>query len=118
LFASYLIKLTPDRKINSNFFIQAMNSLSIRQALTFQSRTSVGNYNLNIPSLSNTYMAIPSIEEQIQIAKYLDVVKNKYDSIISETTQSLNYLAEHRTALISAAVTGKVDVRHFKEEAA
>jgi type I restriction enzyme S subunit len=95
-----------------------MNSLSIRQALTFQSRTSVGNYNLNIPSLSNTYMAIPSIEEQIQIAKYLDVVKNKYDSIISETTQSLNYLAEHRTALISAAVTGKVDVRHFKEEAA
>lgn len=118
LFASYLIKFSPAKSVNSEFFIQALNSLSVREALTYQSRTSVGNFNLNIPSLSNTSLAVPPLCEQSNIADYLKQGSRVFDSIVDETNQSLALLREHRTALISAAVTGKIDVRNYKEEAA
>lgn len=111
LFASYLIKLTPKLGVDTNFLVEAMNSLSVRQALTFQSRTSVGNYNLSIPSLSNTSIAIPPIDEQKTITNNLSTATKNIDLLIQETDKSIELLKEHRTSLISAAVTGKIDVR-------
>ncbi|HGF7496640.1 restriction endonuclease subunit S [Vibrio cholerae] len=111
LFASYLIKLTPKLGVDTNFLVEAMNSLSVRQALTFQSRTSVGNYNLSIPSLANTSIAIPPIDEQKTISNYLSAATINIDLLIQETDKSIDLLKEHRTSLISAAVTGKIDVR-------
>lgn len=111
LFASYLIKLTPKRGVDTSFLVEAMNSLSVRQALTFQSRTSVGNYNLSIPSLANTSIAIPPIDEQKTITNYLSAATINIDLLIQETDKSIALLKEHRTSLISAAVTGKIDVR-------
>ncbi|EHC7290535.1 TPA: restriction endonuclease subunit S [Vibrio parahaemolyticus] len=111
LFASYLIKLTPKRGVDTSFLVEAMNSLSVRQALTFQSRTSVGNYNLSIPSLANTSIAIPPIDEQKTITNYLSAATINIDLLIQETDKSIDLLKEHRTSLISAAVTGKIDVR-------
>ncbi|NRF15648.1 restriction endonuclease subunit S [Vibrio coralliilyticus] len=111
LFASYLIKLTPKRGVDTSFLVEAMNSLSVRQALTFQSRTSVGNYNLSIPSLANTSIAIPPIDEQKTITNYLSAATINIDLLTQETDKSIDLLKEHRTSLISAAVTGKIDVR-------
>ncbi|HDY8228961.1 TPA: restriction endonuclease subunit S [Vibrio vulnificus] len=111
LFASYLIKLTPKLGVDTSFLVEAMNSLSVRQALTFQSRTSVGNYNLSIPSLANTNIAIPPIDEQKTITNYLSAATKNIDLLIQETNKSIVLLKEHRTSLISAAVTGKIDVR-------
>lgn len=54
---------------------------------------------------------IPSIEEQSQIAKYLDTQTLRIDALIAKTERSIELLREHRTALITAAVTGKIDLR-------
>ena len=62
--------------------------------------------------------AFPLFEEQKEIADYLDCAKNKYDSLLDEVNVSIEYLKEHRTALISAAVTGKIDVRDQAKESA
>ena len=56
-------------------------------------------------------VAIPSIEEQREIADYLESKFKKLNELTNETNNSINLLKEHRTALISAAVTGKIDVR-------
>lgn len=56
--------------------------------------------------------AFPDINEQKQIAIYLDREKNKYDEFVNEVNSSVELLKEHRTALISAVVTGKIDVRN------
>lgn len=61
---------------------------------------------------------VPPIEEQGQAVAYLDQVLSKLYSISKEVEASIDYLREHRTALISAAVTGKIDVRNQKEKAA
>ena len=58
-------------------------------------------------------IAIPSIEEQIGVADYLESKFEKINLLTSETNKSIELLKEHRTALISAAVTGKIDVREM-----
>ncbi|MFM7351771.1 MAG: restriction endonuclease subunit S, partial [Microcystis aeruginosa] len=54
---------------------------------------------------------LPPSEEQRRITIYLDQETAKIDNLITKTLTSIDYLKEYRTALISAAVTGKIDVR-------
>jgi type I restriction enzyme, S subunit len=53
----------------------------------------------------------PPIEEQNQIAKYIEIKTSEIDNIISKTEKEIELLKEYKTALISEVVTGKVDVR-------
>ena len=49
--------------------------------------------------------------EQKAIAAFLDCETSRIDALIAKISQAINHLGEFRTALISAAVTGKIDVR-------
>ena len=68
--------------------------------------------------INNFTIAVPSTDEQKIIANSLDKKTKKIDSLVKETKTSIELLKEHRTALISAAVTGKIDVRNFEKEVA
>jgi low affinity Fe/Cu permease len=48
-----------------------------------------------------------------RIDYYLKIEKDKIDGIEEKTQQAIEKLEEYRTALITAAVTGKIDVRHY-----
>ena len=54
----------------------------------------------------------PPIPEQKVIASYLDRETVKIDALITKIREGIEKLKEYRTALISAAVTGKIDVRN------
>jgi len=54
---------------------------------------------------------VPSIAQQRVIATYLDRETAKIDALISRIREGIEKLKEYSTALISAAVTGKIDVR-------
>jgi type I restriction enzyme S subunit len=56
-------------------------------------------------------VAVPPVDEQREIFEFLDRETNKIDTLITEATQAITLLRERRAALISAAVTGKIDVR-------
>ena len=60
---------------------------------------------------------IPPIEEQTQIVEYLDGKMARIDRMVELNQQTIDKLKEYRTALITAAVTGKIDVRKWQEEA-
>ena len=60
---------------------------------------------------------LPPPVEQDQIAAYLDRETAKIDALISKIREVIDHLKEFRTALISAAVTGKIDVRATAEAA-
>jgi type I restriction enzyme S subunit len=68
-------------------------------------------FRFNTTDLKQIFIAIPSIEEQIQIADFLDRETIRIDSLISKSQQEIELLKEYKTALISEVVTGKVDVR-------
>ena len=53
----------------------------------------------------------PPIEEKIKIVEFLDSESNKTERLIEQSVASITLLQERRTALISAAVTGQIDVR-------
>ena len=55
--------------------------------------------------------AIPSPPEQQNIADFLDRESRKVDALVEKVNEAIGKLNEYRTALISAAVTGKIDVR-------
>jgi type I restriction enzyme S subunit len=55
---------------------------------------------------------LPSPDEQAQIAAFLDREAAQIDGLTSEAQRAIDLLAERRTALISAAVTGQIDVRN------
>jgi type I restriction enzyme S subunit len=70
---------------------------------------------LNAEELGSVSILFPPDSEQRKVADFLDVETAKFDALIAKVRDATDRLKELRTALISAAVTGKIDVR---EEAA
>jgi hypothetical protein len=67
-------------------------------------RVGLGQYEID-----NVALAIPPISEQIMISYFLDSETEKMDSLIAEARRAIDLLQERRTALISSAVTGKIN---------
>jgi len=66
---------------------------------------------LGIEQIRRMLICIPSLPEQQLIANFLDRETEKIDTFINKISAQIEKLKEYRTALISAAVTGKIDVR-------
>ena len=84
---------------SQSFFVKEMNLVT---------RASLGQ-----DLLKRLHTIVPPLKEQQQIANYLDDKTSKIDTLIEKSNKSIELLKEKRTALISAAVTGKIDVREF-----
>ncbi|MFP3398500.1 hypothetical protein SB749_19450, partial [Brevibacterium sp. SIMBA_078] len=70
---------------------------------------------LSLEDVRTIPMLTPTLMEQNAIVDYLDNEVNKIDTLITKAQQAIELQKEHRAALISAAVTGKIDVRGFFE---
>jgi type I restriction enzyme S subunit len=66
---------------------------------------------INRETLSQTRIPLPPLPEQRAIVAYLDEACGKIDALVAKAESAIALLKERRTALISAAVTGKIDVR-------
>ena len=69
--------------------------------------------NLSQDEFRNFALPIPTVAEQTAIVAFLDRETSRLDALTAEATRAIDLLRERRTALISAAVTGKIDVRHL-----
>jgi type I restriction enzyme S subunit len=65
---------------------------------------------INRDTLSELRMPVPPLPEQAAIAAYLDMQTAKLDALVGKVEEAVERLQEYRTALITAAVTGKIDV--------
>lgn len=61
--------------------------------------------------IGNLPIPVPSKSEQTELIDYLTNESKRFDILIDRAKHSIELAKEHRTALISAAVTGKIDVR-------
>lgn len=69
---------------------------------------------LNMSNIKNLKISLPSIEEQKNILTYLEEKLEGIDDLIAKSLSFDKLIRERRTALISAAVTGKIDVRGWR----
>ena len=70
-----------------------------------------GQPNLNTDIVKNIGIAVPPLPEQSSINAFLSNEIMKFDNLTTEAQRAIALLKERRSALISAAVTGKIDVR-------
>ena len=66
---------------------------------------------LSSNDVARVQFAVPPVVEQRAIADFLDRETAQVDKLIAKIGEAIDRLREYRTALISAAVTGKIDVR-------
>ncbi|HDL86725.1 MAG TPA: restriction endonuclease subunit S, partial [Candidatus Acetothermia bacterium] len=66
---------------------------------------------LNFQQVRSLMLALPPITEQLIIADFLDRETAKIDTLVAKVEITIERLREYRAALITAAVTGKIDVR-------
>ncbi len=57
---------------------------------------------------------LPPIKEQQEIIKHIEEMQSKFNDLVENAEQAIQLMQERRTALISAAVTGKIDVRGWR----
>ena len=69
---------------------------------------------LYFDELGQIPLVYPPVEEQNQIVDYLDDLEEDVFRTISKINKQIGLLQEYRTALISEAVTGKIDVREWE----
>lgn len=66
---------------------------------------------INVEQIRDFILPVPGGTEQSEIAEYLDNETAKIDALSAKAREMIDILKERRQALISAAVTGKIDVR-------
>jgi type I restriction enzyme S subunit len=71
---------------------------------------------LYFEELGQLLMPYPPPQEQQQIVAFVSEQVTRFDSLVAEATRAIDLLQERRTALVSAAVTGKIDVRQAVAE--
>jgi restriction endonuclease S subunit len=86
--------------LRSQFYWACINA-SLIQA-TIQNFSAEKYADINLP--------LPPLKEQEGIVAELESQKKKIDRLEDATTQAIDRLSEYRTALITAATTGKIDV--------
>lgn len=92
------------------FLYYFLNSITVRGQVSADSVGSIQEH-YNTGTLSNLFVPSFSVHEQRAISHYLDQETGKIDTLVAMVREAIDRLKELRTALISAAVTGKIDVR-------
>ena len=92
-----------------NWFLVNLKSLGVIEDIV----NATAQPALSLGELNNLPMLIPSLKEQQLIVGYLVKILNKFQSLIDEANINIELLKERRSALISAAVTGQIDVRDY-----
>ena len=98
--------LRPGPQIFSKFLSSVLNCVDYRAFIDGTTRDKLTQSDMNTISIQ-----LPSISEQQTIISFLDRETAKLDGLIVKVQEAILRLRELRTALISAAVTGRIDVR-------
>lgn len=95
------------------FLVAAMGSSFLRSQLSQIISGAQGlAKNIAQSDMRELLVPFPPLPEQAAIAAYLDEETAKLDALVGKVEEAVERLQEYRTALITAAVTGKIDVRN------
>jgi type I restriction enzyme S subunit len=105
-----LVLSTPKRTAHGPFFSWVLNSNPGASYFEMEG-WGTAQTNISVPIVRFMPVPRPPLPEQVAIAAYLDLETAKLDTLVGKVEEAVERLQEYRTALISAAVTGKIDVR-------
>lgn len=101
-------------KVSSEFMSIIGQSHYIYEQLKLKATASSAQPKINKYDFKSIVFSYPNLQEQNKIAAHIKTKISTIDGIVTAVNNFLDLLKERRTALISAAVTGKIDVRNWR----
>ena len=99
-----------------NFVSAAMKSASTKAQID-ATQNGAAREGLNFDQISKLWIALPPVRDKERISAHIETVAATTDALIFEAGHAVELLRERRAALISATVTGQIDVRSAVGEA-
>jgi type I restriction enzyme S subunit len=112
--SNFVARMPVDTNLDARYWSYAHAGLYAGKVNYPAIKQTTGIQNLDSGEYLNTRMGYPPLEEQQQIAAFLDSETAKLDALFEKVNEVIASLIEYRTALITAATTGKIDVRKVK----
>jgi type I restriction enzyme S subunit len=97
-------------EFNPAYLMWVLNSDSVYQQVLADLAGATSPH-VNISDVINFFFAAPPKDEQQRIAQRIEIMIQGVDELTAEAERAITLLRERRAALITAAVTGKIDVR-------
>ncbi|WP_413518969.1 restriction endonuclease subunit S [Psychrobacter glacincola] len=113
-FAGYLIKAKIDENITPAewFYLNTLTDFYWKWIESIQIQATIQN--VSADKYNSFVIAVPPLEESYKIISHIKFNLEVFDTLVMKAEQAIQLMQERRTALISAAVTGKIDVRGWR----
>jgi type I restriction enzyme S subunit len=112
--SQHLIAWCPSSEIQAIYLLRVFNMMKpFLDSYTFGATIKT----IGMGDVKKLVTPVPPLSEQLAIVKFIDRETTRLDALTVEATHGIALLKERRSALISAAVTGKIDVRQGVETA-
>ena len=113
-FAGYLIKAKIDKNITPAewFYLNTLTDFYWKWIESIQIQATIQN--VSADKYNSFVIAVPPLEESYTIISYIKSNLEVFNTLVMKAEQTIQLMQERRTALISAAVTGKIDVRGWR----
>jgi len=99
--------------LRNGFLFLVIQTSGYRDHLDLHAHGTANQASLNVSDMIHFSLPLPDPNEQTAIVDFIDAETAKLDALTAEAERAIKLMQERRTALISAAVTGKIDVREF-----
>lgn len=112
--SSEIYVLRCNHKVNNDFMYYRLQEEGFMN-IAIAAMTGAGGLK-RVPAevITNFLIALPILEEQLEITQFIKEKLVVFDALSQKANDAINLIKERKVALISAAVTGKIDVRYWK----
>jgi type I restriction enzyme S subunit len=102
-----------ESEVVDDYLFFLLQTSEYRDHLDIHAHGTANQASLNVSDMLNFEFCLPSLSEQVQLSNHIAFRISQLLKLGSDAERTIALLQERRTALISAAVTGKIDVRDF-----
>ena len=101
------------KKVYSGFLFQYLKSMFSVEVDKGTAQSTVPS--IRMPMLKGFMVCLPPLDEQRKICKFCELIDKEIESLECSTNKAIELLNEYRSSLISAAVTGKIDINEVTQ---
>ncbi|CAM2815265.1 restriction endonuclease subunit S [Saccharomonospora xinjiangensis] len=113
LHQNHIFAVRPSEALDSEFLVHWLDGPVARTYFRTTAKQTTNLAGTNKWTLGNLPVPVPPLDEQRRVVRALDQQTTKIDTLIAETERFIELARERRAALITAAVTGQIDVREM-----
>lgn len=114
LHQNHVFAIRPNGLLRAEWLAAFTQAEQARTYFYLNSKQSTNLASISASNVMSLALPIPSEREQLEILTYLEADRIRHEELTAVAVSTVELLQERRSALISAAVTGKIDVRGWQ----